>query len=370
MSDKISFSEEQAMMLETAMSFCSSESPIDKVRAQIASDSEFDQKLWKKMVELGWLSIAIPESYGGLAMGISSVVPVVESLGRQLVISPFLATTLAAQALVKGGTDEQKNTYLPKIAEGMIATLALTEEDGSWLLENISAHAEDAGADLVLKGKKTMVLDAAHAELLIASVIYQGEAILVCIDKQNISVDAIKKENVIDETRNSYSVNLDGIKINKNKIFETTCFKDIEQGAMLLLSAEMTGGIATALSTVVEYLNTRKQFGKLIGSYQALKHPTVDMLMGLEEARSLVYHAATIFDEADETEKEAALRMAKASAGQHFLYAGDRAVQFHGGFGFTYDCDAQLFLRRAVWAQQQFGDDKYQRQLLAGLLLD
>ncbi len=370
MSDKISFSEEQAMMLETAMSFCSSESPIDKVRIQIASDSDFDQKLWKKMVELGWLSIAIPESFGGLEMGIASVVPVVESMGRQLVVSPFLATTLAAQALVKGGTDAQKNDYLPKISEGMIATLALTEEDGSWLLDNINAHAEDAGNELALKGKKTMVLDAASTDLIIASVVYQGELILLCIDKENIPAGAIQKETVIDETRNSYSLKLDGIRISKEKIFDKACLKEIEESALLLLSAEMAGGMASALNTVVEYLNTRKQFGKLIGSYQALKHPAVDILMGVEEARSLVYHAATIFDDGDDKEKEAALRMAKASAGAHFLYAGDRAVQFHGGFGFTYDCDAQLFLRRAVWAQQQFGDDKYQRQLLAPLLLD
>ena len=154
----------------------------------------------------------------------------------------------------------------------------------------------------------------------------------------------------------------------------SACFNEIEKAALLLLSAEMVGGIASVLNTIVEYLNTRKQFGKIIGSYQALKHPAAEILMGLEEARSLVYHAASIFDEGDnETdikERECALRMAKASAGQHFLFAGDRAVQFHGGFGFTYDCDAQLFLRRAIWSQFQFGDDKYQRQLLAPLLLD
>ncbi len=370
MSDKINFSEEQTMLLETAMNFCSSESSIGRVRQQLAADSDFDEQLWKKIIELGWLSIAIPEAYGGLQMGLGAVVPVIESMGRQLVISPFLSTTLVAHSLVKGGSEQQKNNYLPKIAEGAIATLALTEEDGSWLLEDIQSEAKEKNNQLVLSGTKTLVLDAAHASIIIASVTINGKAQLVLIEKNQIPQAALTKETVIDETRNSYRLKLDGITIEKSQVLVNACFNDIENAALLLLSAEMTGGIASALNTVVEYLNTRKQFGKIIGSYQALKHPTVEILMGLEEARSLVYHAASIFDEEDNKEVECALRMAKASAGQHFLFAGDRAVQFHGGFGFTYDCDAQLFLRRAIWSQSQFGDDKYQRMLLAPLLLD
>jgi len=374
MSDKVSFNDEQSMLLETAMNFCVNESSFTAVRNQIAANNDFNEHLWKKIVELGWLGIAIPEAYGGLAMGLGSVVPVIESMGRQLMISPFLATTLATQALVNGGSEQQKNLYLPKIAEGAIATLALTEEDGSWLLDEIQCEAKEKNNQLALSGTKTLVLDAAHAEFIIASVKISGKAKLVLIEKNQIPQGAIQKETVIDETRNSYSVKLDGITIETSQVLEKSCFKELEQAALLLHSAEMVGGIASALNTIVEYLNTRKQFGKVIGSYQALKHPAAEILMGLEEARSLVYHAASIFDEADDKienkELECALRMAKASAGQHFLFAGDRAVQFHGGFGFTYDCNAQLFLRRAIWSQSQFGDDKYQRQLLAPLLLD
>jgi alkylation response protein AidB-like acyl-CoA dehydrogenase len=336
--------------------------------------SDFDEQMWKKIIELGWLSIAIPEAYGGLEMGLGAVVPVIESMGRQLMISPFLATTLAAHTLVKNGSEQQKNNYLPKIAEGAISTLALTEEDGSWLLEEIDAKATENNGQLQLIGTKTFVLDAAHAEIIIASVNIGGKAKLVVIEKNQIPQGNIQKETVIDETRNCYRLSLEGINISPSQVLDKACFSDIEQAALLLLSAEMVGGIASALNAIVEYLNTRKQFGKIIGSYQALKHPTAEILMGMEEARSLVYHAASIFDEADDPienkELECALRMAKASAGQHFLFAGDRAVQFHGGFGFTYDCNAQLFLRRAIWSQSQFGDDKYQRQLLAPLLLD
>ena len=139
---------------------------------------------------------------------------------------------------------------------------------------------------------------------------------------------------------------------------------------MLLLSAEMSGGIAGLLHVIVDYLTTRKQFDKLIGSYQALKHPTVQILLDGEACRSHVYHAATMMDQGDLSAQQIALHMAKAQASEAFAFAGDRAIQFHGGFGFTWECNAQLFLRRALWCQYQFGDERYHRQKLAPLLLD
>ena len=152
-----------------------------------------------------------------------------------------------------------------------------------------------------------------------------------------------------------------------------------ENAALLLLSAEMAGGLAGVLNVIVDYLNTRKQFDRLIGSYQALKHPTAEILLALEAARSHVYHAATLSSlgsssgssSGESAQKyEIALRMAKAHSSESFAHAGDRAVQFHGGFGFTYECDAQLYLRRALWCQYQYGDERYHRQKLAPLLID
>jgi alkylation response protein AidB-like acyl-CoA dehydrogenase len=139
----------------------------------------------------------------------------------------------------------------------------------------------------------------------------------------------------------------------------------------LLIAAESTGAAAACLDTMVDYLKTRKQFGKLIGSYQALKHPSVDILNMMDSARSFIYHAGTLVsDEPLGKDEEVACRMAKASATDALKYAGDRAVQFHGGMGFTWDCDAQLFIRRAQWAQQQFGDAQHHRKRLGSLLLE
>jgi acyl-CoA dehydrogenase len=141
----------------------------------------------------------------------------------------------------------------------------------------------------------------------------------------------------------------------------------IRNAALLLNSAEACGGIAGVLDVVVEYLNTRTQFGRQIGSYQALKHPSVDILIGLERSRSHLYHAASLLQAG--IDAEVALRMVKAESSESFAFAGDRAVQFHGGFGFTYECDAQLYLRRALWCQYQFGDASHHRKHLAGRLL-
>ncbi len=135
----------------------------------------------------------------------------------------------------------------------------------------------------------------------------------------------------------------------------------------LLLAAEMCGGIAGVLEVTLDYLKTRKQFERHIGSYQALKHPMVDVLTGLEASRSLLYHAASQFGTGRSS--EISVRMAKAQASDAFAFASDRAIQFHGAFGFTYDCDAQLFRRRALWCEYQQGDAAHHRRHLAELLL-
>jgi alkylation response protein AidB-like acyl-CoA dehydrogenase len=375
MSNAIEFSEEQAMLLETAMDFCSNKSAMSKVRKSIEEPTGFDQAQWQEMTGLGWLGIAIPEQYGGLGLGLGDVVPIVESMGRYLMGSPFLATTLAAQALVANGTDSQKSEWLPAIAAGSIASLALSEEDGNWDLSEVSAKGAVAADKISLSGKKTFVLDAVLADIIVTSINYEGRSALALIEKTSIPDGNIQREIVIDETRRSYQLTLDGIEVSKNNLLATADFSTLENAALLLLSAEMAGGLAGVLNVIVDYLNTRKQFDRLIGSYQALKHPTAEILLSLEAAKSHVYHAATLSNLRSNSGEsghkfEIALRMAKAHSSEAFAYAGDRAVQFHGGFGFTYECDAQLYLRRALWCQYQYGDERYHRQKLAPLLID
>ena len=367
---QIAFSEEQAMLLETAADFCRGQSPIDKVRANLDSANGFDHSLWRQIADLGWLAIAVPEQYGGLGLGLAGVVPVVENMGRYLLSSPYVATTLAIHAIATSGSSAQKQAWLPRLAEGVPGSVAIVEEDGNWRLDEIAAQGRAAGSRIALSGEKRYVLDAQLADVLVVSVSINGTPRLVLIEREQLGGDALRRETVIDETRRSFALNLDGIAVPDTNLLPLARLKDIELAALLLIAAEISGGLTGVLHLIVEYLTTRKQFGRLIGGFQALKHPSVQVLLDAEAAKSHLYHAATLLAQDDAEGFECAVRTAKAHGSAAFAYAGDRAVQFHGAFGFTYECDAQLFLRRALWCQYQFGDERHQRQLLAPLLLD
>ncbi len=366
----IEFSEEQTMLMETAVDFCRKHSPLDRVRTQIEQEASVDPGVWQEMVDLGWLGITIPETYGGLGLSLADVVPIAESMGRHLMGSPFLPTTLAAQALLTSGSEGQKEQWLPQIAAGMPASIALTEDDGNWNLAELGSFAKVQGDTVRLTAKKGFVLDGSQAKVIVVSANVDGKPGLVLIQAEQLPQGALVRETVIDETRRSFTLEVDGLELPAEQVFPDADFASIEQAALLLLSAEMSGGLAGVLHVIIDYLTTRKQFDQYIGSYQSLKHPTVEILLSMEACRSHVYRAATCIAQGNIAEIEEAVRMAKAQGSEAFAFAGDRAVQFHGGFGFTYDCDAQLFLRRALWCQYQFGDAAYHRNLLAPLLLD
>ena len=369
---EIIFTEEQVQLLEIAESFSRDKAPIAAVRAQIDLDESCDPAIWKEMAELGWLGIAIPEEFGGSALGMGEVVSITEPMGRRLFATPFISTTLAAQLLLDAGTTAQQKSYLPRIAEGSITAIATSEEHGDWDLTHIDCGATEDGDSLILSGTKTLVTDAREAETIIATVKYRGSSCLVLIDRVAISDSAMVREKVLDQTRRSYRISLDGITVPLSNLLDVTKSSAAlirhHKLSCLLLAAEACGGIAGAMDVTLEYLKTRKQFERYIGSYQSLKHTMVDILTGMEAARSFLYHAATVIDDGELG--EIAVRMAKAKAGEVFSYAGDRAIQFHGGFGFTFDCDAQLFRRRAFWTENQSGDAIYHRKRLANLLLD
>jgi len=366
----IGFGEAQIEILDQATNFCRERSPIDKVRELMGSESGFDVTLWTEMAELGWLGIAIPESHGGIGLSLSDVVPVAEQMGRNMLASPFAATSLAGQALIAGGSDEQQSEWLPKLASGTIATLALQEGHGDWDLTHVETLATRTGDQIKLSGKKLVVQWAEAAEVIIASVSFDGAPALALLTKADIPEGALRREAIIDETKRSYALTLDGVTIAESQLLDPAkagaTLVHIELASGLLQSAEMCGGTQSVIDYTVDYLKTRTQFGKVIGSYQALKHPAVDAYVDYEKARSHLYSAAYSFG--DQGAGEVAVRMAKASADKAYSFAADRAIQFHGGFGFTHDCDAGLHRRAAIFQASQMGDAAWQRAKLADLL--
>ena len=367
----LSFTEEQAMLLDVAREFCRDKSPITEVRAQLESNAGFDQSLWDEMVSLGWAGIALPESYGGSGLGVGSLVPVVECMGRAMLGTPLISSALAGQLLLRAGNAQLAERLLPAIAAGAPATLALLD-NGDWGDDGIGLILDD---EHVLCGVKKCVPDASVASLFVVSVSFQGKAALAIVRADQLGAQSLSHNTLIDQTKRAANVDFNGIVVDESNVIVgpsvAAALRDIRLLGALLVAAEATGSAAACLDTTVEYLKTRKQFGKLIGSYQALKHPTVDILTAIDSARSFIYHAASlIVDDALDADAEIACRMAKAQACQTLLYAGDRAIQFHGGMGFTYECDAQLYIRRAQWSQQQFGDVQHHRKQLAMLLFD
>lgn len=351
---KITVSEMQAELRDQAERFCAEKSPISRVRTLLDDELGYDADVWLEMADLGWLGIAIDENYDGLGLDMADVVPIAEAMGRHLMNSPFISTTLVAQALQAGGSEVQKSDWLPKLASGTVATIALFEREGSWDLSETSGAA------------KTFALDIEAAEIVLISVRHKDKTRLALIEPGRLSA---RREVIIDETRRSYTFDVPEVSEDDLLPPETTtaALDRIELVANLLQAAELSGAAQACVDYTVDYLKTRKQFGKLIGAYQALKHPAVDTFVEAEKARSLAYAAATHFEK--QGDGEIAVRMAAVQAQKALSFAADRSIQFHGGFGFTYDCDAQLYRRRAMFAASQYGDPAYHRAKLAELLL-
>ena len=377
----LSFSDEQAMLLDSAKSFCSHKSDINAVRSLLKSDSGHNPDVWQEMVALGWTGIAIPEQYGGFAMGLGSMVPVIESMGRHLLGTALITSTLAAQAILRGGSEAQREKWLPKIVAGTVGSMALLDNEdwGSKLcgVSSANSSSSDSSSKIVLSGKKLLVADATVADFFIVSINHSGNPALAIVEASQLTANAISANTLIDETKRAATVDFSGVTLSPDALLPQSeqALKDIRLIGALLIAAEATGTSAATLDCIVSYLTSRIQFGRLIGSYQSLKHPTVDILLQMDSSRSLIYHAATLLDKGPEIgplegDTEVACRMAKAQATETLLFAGDRAVQFHGGMGFTYDCDAMLYIRRAQWAQHQYGDAQHHRLHLARLLLD
>ena len=363
----IGFSEAQGDLLEVATGFCRDRSPMGRVRALMTSDTGFDAAVWREMADLGWMAIAVPEEYGGVGLSLAEIVPVVEQIGRNMLASPFVQAALVTQVLLSGGNDAQKAEWLPQLAAGSIATLAFAEAHGDWDLGHVDATAALTGDNLTLSGQKHCVLWADSADLIVVSVWYDGEVAWVLLNRSDIPPTALRRETIIDETKRSFALSLDGITLPASALIKKANLQALTNAALLLQSAEMVGGTQAVIDYTLGYLQTRKQFGKVIGEYQALKHPMVDAYVAYEKARSHLYSAAHCHG--NQGRGSIAAHMAKASADKAYAYAADRAIQFHGGFGFTHDCDAGLHRRAAIFQASQHGDAAYHRSKLADLLL-
>ncbi len=376
------FSDEQQALAGSARKFLAAHSGSTAVRRAMESESGFETALWTRIAEeLGWAAIPIPESYGGLGLGAVEVSAVMEEMGRTLTCVPFLSTVcLATPALLLLGSEQQKAEWLPRVASGSIrAVLAWAEKAGRIEPGEIGCVARPTASGFTLSGAKTLVVDGHTADLAI--VVAREEAsegvegvrlFLVPGDQPGVTSSRLP---TMDSTRRLARIVLDEVRLPRTALMGEagSCWRALTHTldlASIALAAEQVGGADRYLELALEYAKVRVQFGKPIGSFQAIKHKCADMLVRVESARSAVRYAAEVAaqdpaaaGEGDDLATAAA--MARSYASDAYLHCAAENIQIHGGIGFTWEHDAHLFFKRARSSATLLGDPAFHRERIA-----
>ena len=365
--------EEHALLRSEARRFLSERLPMAELRKLADAGVGFDRALWKELAQLGWVGLVLPEAQGGAGLGWLHLEIVIEEMGRRLVPGPFLGSLLAGVAIEQGASAAQRARLLPSIASGdAIATVALCEAGGAFEASGVTATAEAAGGGFVLRGQKTHVLCGADANLVVAPFREaSGRVALFAVELPATGV-SIEAEVGIDPTRPAARVAFDGVRVGAESRLDgdgDEAWRAMLVRGLAALAAEQVGGAESVLLETRDYAIARKQFDRQIGFFQAVKYPIVDMMCGIELARSLAVGAASALD-AGSPGAETLARMAKAQISDVYCNAVRKGVQLHGGYGFTWDCDVHFFFRRAMWSRAMLGDGIHHRRWLAERLFE
>ena len=365
------FTEEQELLRSEVRKFLDENCPLEEVRKISESPEGFSRELWEQIAELGWLGLTVPEEHGGAELGWVDLVVILEEAGRSLFPLPLISTTLAAAAIRESGSAEQQARWLPGIADGsLIGTLAFLEEDDIQGPEGIQLRPADGAA--TLRGEKLFVCDAGVADLFVVA-LRSGEGPedlrLAVLER---GAEGLSSEDLpgVDLTKRLGRVRFDGVRLAADAMLgggqAGAAIARLQDLGATALAAEMIGAAEAALQLTVSYAGERVQFGQPIGSFQGVKHPLAEMYVDIESFKSLVYYAAWCLDEGQEDAALAASR-AKAYASEAFARIGLDAIQLHGGIAYTWEYDAQLYLKRSKWARPAFGDADYHYERVASL---
>jgi alkylation response protein AidB-like acyl-CoA dehydrogenase len=373
---RFEFTEEQEALRDAARNFLADHSSSAQVRAAMQTDAGYDAAVWRRLgTELGWTAILIPEAYGGLGLGHVELVALMEEMGAALLCAPFFSTVcLATNLLLIGASEEQKQRYLPGIAAGTTtATVAYTERNGRWDASGIETRTEHRGTSFILNGTKTFVLDGHTAELLVVGARRgdsPGEA-GVCLFVVPAKTPGIERRLLptMDQTRKQAELTFHDVHVPAAALIGTAgegwpILSSALDLAAVALAAEQLGGAQRCLDMSVAYAKQRVQFGRPIGSFQAIKHKCADMLLRVESARSASYYAGWAAS-VQEAELPALASLAKAYCSDAYFHCAAEALQIHGGVGFSWEYDVHLYFKRAKSSETLLGDASYHRELVA-----
>ena len=377
MSDLV-LTEEQQLLQSTAADFARQSLPVSRLRALRETGDGFSRDLWREMGNLGWPGMLLPEEYGGLGLGYADAVVVLEELGKALAPEPFLSTVLlAGNAVLLGGSAAQKQEILPRVASGeAVLAFAHHEPRARHRMHHVATRAAaQSDGSFTISGVKDVVLDGAAAERLVVSARTSGanddrDGISLFLVDPHAPGVTVTRQQLVDH-RSAALVRLDGVKVPADAQVGT-----LGKGADVIdatldratvgLCAEMLGGMVRAAEMTFAYLKERKQFGVVIGTFQALKHRAARMFIEIELGRSVVMAAARALDEGAR-DTAMLVSVAKARLSEGYVLVASEAVQMHGGIGMTDEHDVGFYLKRARAAEILLGDAPYHRDRYAKL---
>ncbi|MEN9316029.1 MAG: hypothetical protein RIS35_2422 [Pseudomonadota bacterium] len=370
---------ETTLVRDTAFAFFQEKSPVSALRKlRDTQDADgFSRALWKEMADLGWAGFLVPEAFGGSEFGMVGLGQVLEAAGSTLAASPLVSTALiGASALTLGGSPAQKQAWLPKLAAGELLTALAVDDGAVHAPARIRLGARPHAGGWALTGEKRFVLDGHVADLLIVAARTSGAS----GDRDGITLFLVPAESagvrrqrtLMVDSRNAAIVHFDGVTVGADAVLG-----EVDRGADLLdaildraragLAAEMLGSAKEAFDRTLRYLKERKQFGVLIGTFQALQHRAAEMFCEIELTRSAVMQALSAIDERSGEIAQLA-SLAKAKAGEAFFLVSNEGIQMHGGIGMTDEFEIGFFLKRARVAQASFGDTPFHRDRYARLM--
>ena len=373
------FTEEQEMIRSQAAEFLKNECPVSKVRELMLSEHAYSPELWEKLAAMGWLGLVFPEQYGGAGLTFVELTVLLEAMGRALVPGSFFSTVvLAGFILLEAGDEDQKNRWLKPLAEGNLkATLALTEPNGSWKADGVaSVIAERGGGEYIINGTKLFVPDAQKADLIICAARTDSSSspesnITLFAVEPNTEGLKITRLKTMDQTRGLYEVTFKRVRVAADQVLGGVgkawpVIERVIDKATIGLCAEMVGGAQSVLDMCVHYAKDRVQFGRPIGSFQAIQHKCAEVLLEVESAKSAA-HFASWAAEQDEGLPLAAA-MAKSFCDEAYLRASQENLHIHGGVGFTWEAEPHLYFKRAKATETLLGPPAFQRARIAQAL--
>ena len=372
------FNEEQELLRSTARKFFENECGSDTVRRLMETPEGISPDLWTKLAEQGWLGLVYPEAYDGMGLGLVDLVVLMEEMGRAVVPGPyFSAVLLGGLAIVEAGSEAQKKEWLPKIAAGdRRVALAWMEPSAQLGPAGVTLTAVEKGGTYTLSGTKLFVHDAHTADALVVAARTRPGAgadgvSLFLLPKRTRGLE-VTLLPTMDQTRKLCEVALSDVTIGPDALLGAAGagwapLARVLDRATVALCAEMCGGAQKVLDMTVEYAKIRQAFGRPIGSYQGVKHRAADMLVDVENSKSITYYAAWALDEGV-AEAPLAVSMAKAYVSDAYRRVAAAGIQLHGGIGFTWEHDLHLYFKRAKGSEFTFGDATHHRERVAQLV--